>query len=692
LKNCIPVIFFLILGIPYSKALDAPAIECITINAAGEATIVWDQIADPGGQFVSYELRRTTNFGGIPQTVTTINNIGTTSFVDLNANANAIPVCYTLVTNFNDGSPQSTVGETVCGINLIVTQSVPVGQAIIHWNQPWQNNPPNAGNFLCRLYMEYPAGTWTQIFQGDYSQLSYFHEVSTCSEFLNFRIELEIPGGCTFVSNLEGDNFQDNTYPVTPIIYSVQVDSTSNLATVQWLPSISPDTYGYIVYQCVGAQTLLLDTVWGINTNDYTFLNSVAGTLNNEAFVVAAFDSCFAGNPPTPNTSPTSNVCHRSIFLTTSWFPCETDVTLSWNPFNGWTNGIDFYEVWVQINGTAPQLLATLPSSAVAYIHENIQDGLLYKYFVKAHSLGETWTSLSNGATLNAQSFIPPAHVYLSTSTVLDDKTIEVKVNMAATGSEYTFFLERTRTGSQNVTDVDFQQHINVTDFVFTDNTVQTDVYSYQYRISYENQCGNKLGETNAGKTILAQGIANSVNASNTLTWSAYSEWDGNVQEYRIHRSVDGSGFSPVGSVPSTQLFFQDDVYSLEYSKGEFCYIIEAIENLNSFGFAESSKSNEICVTQEPLIWIPSAFTANGLNPIFKPVIRYADYDRYTLAIFDIWGTEIFRSNDFNVGWNGEVNGTMSKEGLYMYYIGVGDGFGSLIQRRGSVMLLVDGN
>lgn len=692
LKNYFSSILFCFSVISGAFALDAPQIECITVNAAGHATVTWNQIPDPGGQFVSYELRRTANFGGVSQSVTTINSINTTSFTDVNADANNISVCYFLVTEFNNGSNQTTTGTTVCALNLIVTQSVPLGQAVILWNQPWQAPPAESDLFIYRLYMEYPVGTWAIISEGDYDQLSYFHEVTVCSEFLNFRIELEVPGSCNFVSNLEGDVFEDNTYPVTPVITTVEVDSTSNLASVQWLPSISPDTFGYIIYSCSGAQTLILDTLWGINSTAFVYPQSVAGISGNEGYLVAAFDSCFSGNPPTPNTSPTSNICHRSIWLDVSWFPCQTTVSLTWNPYNGWPGGIDFFEIWVQSNGNAPELLDTVSGTTFNYEHTNISDGTLYKYFVKAHALALPYTSLSNGVALNATSSFLPAYVYLSTATITSNQSSEVKIAMEATASLFTFYLERIRQNSDNVVSVDFKQEINVTDFNFIDSEIDAKTYSYTYQVSFENACGDIVGTTNVGKTILAKGIANSVLMSNTLTWSAYSDWDGGIREYVIHRSIDGAPFEIVGSTPPSQLFYQDDVFDLIFTKGEFCYIIEAIENQNSFGFSEGSKSNEICVTQEPKIWIPSAFTANGLNPVFKPVVRFADFDRYTLAIYDIWGSEIFRSDDLNIGWNGEVNGKMSKEGVYMYYMGVGNGNGALIERRGPVTLLVDGN
>jgi hypothetical protein len=691
LKRYFFVLFVVIFGTQRSQALNAPEITCVTVNALGVPTLNWNPVADPGGVFEAYVIQRSLTFGGVYLNIATINDINVSSYTDVLSDINALSACYRIVTEYtsNGVTTQSASGLPTCALKLFVAQSLPIGQAIVNWNQPWENAPTGSENMTFRLYMEYPAGIWTLISSLPYSQMSHLHEVNTCGDFLNFRVELEIPGSCSFVSNLDGDFFQDTTYPVTPIITSVQVDSTSNLATIQWLPSSSSDTFGYIIYQCLGAQTVILDTLWGYNNTFYEYQLSVAGTLNNESFLVAAFDGCFTGNPPTPNTSPTSPTCHRSIFLQTSWFPCQTTIDLTWNPPSGWVQGIDSFEIWVKTNGNAPELIATVAGNVFAFTHENITDGNQYKYYVKALATGQTWSSLSNGVTVTAVSSVPPAYVYLASASVTGPNSAEMRVSMAPTGSTFTFYLERQRVGSGIVKTVDVQQYLNESTFSFVDTDLETGVHSYQYRIDFENICGDLVGSTNIGQTILLGGTANT-EFFNTLEWSAYKEWSGLVVEYRIHRSIDGGNFEVIATVSGSQFFFQDNVYELPFTKGEFCYTIEAVEGINDFGFAESAMSNTLCLTQEPKIWIPSAFTANGLNPIFKPVFSFADYDRYVFSIIDRWGTEIFRSNDPEIGWDGKVNGSMSPEGIYHYHMAIGDGNGALIARQGAVMLIVE--
>lgn len=89
----------------------------------------------------------------------------------------------------------------------------------------------------------------------------------------------------------------------------------------------------------------------------------------------------------------------------------------------------------------------------------------------------------------------------------------------------------------------------------------------------------------------------------------------------------------------------------------------------DSFG-CEGSVSKYIKVYPENSIYIPNAFSPNnsGLNDYFKPVgVVYPK--TYLFQIFDRWGSEIFRTNEPNEGWDGTYNLSDMPEGVYMYRI-----------------------
>ena len=54
-----------------------------------------------------------------------------------------------------------------------------------------------------------------------------------------------------------------------------------------------------------------------------------------------------------------------------------------------------------------------------------------------------------------------------------------------------------------------------------------------------------------------------------------------------------------------------DDVSDMLNAPGLFCYRIEAVPNGNGDS-SDKAASNWVCLTEEPLVWIPTAFSPNG--------------------------------------------------------------------------------
>jgi gliding motility-associated-like protein len=160
--------------------------------------------------------------------------------------------------------------------------------------------------------------------------------------------------------------------------------------------------------------------------------------------------------------------------------------------------------------------------------------------------------------------------------------------------------------------------------------------------------------------------------------------------EYLVLRSVDGGTETQAYSANSTNLAFSDDLEPFLSSKGQFCYRIQANSEPISYFPNEtfSSYSNEKCLDQEPLIWIPNAMMIHGENNLFFPVISFADTSIYTLNIFSRWGDYVFETDKLSDKWDGQMNGDYVHENAYVYYITVKDGRGVLHERRGLITVL----
>ena len=145
----------------------------------------------------------------------------------------------------------------------------------------------------------------------------------------------------------------------------------------------------------------------------------------------------------------------------------------------------------------------------------------------------------------------------------------------------------------------------------------------------------------------------------------------------------------PLNSLPWFETYAEDYVGDLLEEPGDFCYTIVAIEN-GAIDGVTGSKSNRICLTENPLIWIPTAFTPNGddLNDMFPwtPGNDNLGFvsdsipssgSVFELTVISRWGDTIFESNDVNDCWNGtSSNGNNVPDGAYTAIVKVLDGSG----------------
>jgi gliding motility-associated-like protein len=144
-----------------------------------------------------------------------------------------------------------------------------------------------------------------------------------------------------------------------------------------------------------------------------------------------------------------------------------------------------------------------------------------------------------------------------------------------------------------------------------------------------------------------------------------------------------------LATVPGSVTFLEDDVSQLLFSEGEFCYLVRAIEEDNGYSLPGSADSNERCLTQEPVIWVPNAFLINGFNNTFQPVISFADFDNYRLQVYSRWGDVVFETFDIEEAWDGVYRDELVPEGLYAWFVSVTDGSGRIYEKRGTVFMMV---
>ena len=194
---------------------------------------------------------------------------------------------------------------------------------------------------------------------------------------------------------------------------------------------------------------------------------------------------------------------------------------------------------------------------------------------------------------------------------------------------------------------------------------------------------------------------------NNSINWNRYEGFDGGVNRYEVYRTMNGVfSESPVATLineddnneyysfeeqlDSLNANIQSDLLS-DYTNGAICYKVVAFENnQNQYGFIDSSFSNVFCLNYRPLVFIPNAFTPEGQNPTFIPVITNVSENNYSLTIVNRWGQEFFQTNDVLEGWDGTVSLTNREapNDIYVYLLEFEDQNGNKYFKKGMVSLL----
>jgi gliding motility-associated-like protein len=657
----------------------SPDLHCLAVDAAGGVTLTWDQPLDTGGTFNSYHIYSSANPNGPFTVVDSVFNYNQLSYTHAAVNANTGPVYYYVQTRSGCGTLLPPT-DTLSTIYLQVVNNNNL-TATLNWNNI-SNPPPQTQFGWFRIYKEYPTGVWTLI--DSTQQLTYTDSIPYCNITVNYRIEIGDSLGCVSVSNIDGILVQDVTVPNVPLLDSVSVNAAGN-AVLGWQPSTSTDVTAYIVFQYINGLWTAIDTVFGYNNTSYTN-NTSNADQQSELYVVAAVDSC-------SNVTVFSSQ-HRTLFVSASLDICNAASLLSWNSYSNMPGGVAGYTIWFSENGGPLQLAGNVGATDTTFTHTGLTQFSTYCYYIQAVDITGQITSTSQEECLFANVPQLPVFEYLRVATVNAPNTVEVRayVDVAADISSYAVYRSETQLGPWLL--IGSQPFSAAAQISFTDNTAETSLKSYWYKMVATDSCGAEAYTSNLGRTILLQASANN-EITNTLIWNDYEGWASPVLGYNIYRMVDGvPDPASVASVPFTGAgvyTYTDVVDAFIPMRGRFSYYIEAVETpVNVFGFADTSYSNVAEVAQKPLVFVPNAFTpnGNGINDLFMPSTGFVDVSHYEFAIFNRWGELLYKTNTKTEGWDGRFAGDKCMPGVYVWTLTFRTAEGEFIDQKGTVTLI----
>lgn len=677
-------------------AVDPPSLRCVEVDENGDVTIVWQLPINNFGQFREYEIYVASNPAGPFTQLTSINVWGTNFYQHVGAGMpGAGQLYYYIISRFDDGTLQSSApSDTVSPMLVSLTKYSVDLSGQLFWN-PIRDPKITTNNQNFEVYRRLRLygnqwDSWIRIGLSDFQNRLYNDSVSICDGAVEYKIETVDQLGCRSRSNLVRDTLFDLTPPDAPIIDSVSVDNVNGQVKIAWTPSPSPDVTGYIITRGQFPNTTIVDTASGRFANAYIDDDNSLDYFSNPLFYqVAAIDSC--GNVrPAPKE-------HGTINLQTSKDFCEREIILSWNNYDGWPSVLR-YTVFVREDSGPYQLLADLDGNTRTFSHEGIDATKVYCYIVVAQSNGTSspFYSTSNLVCASFPTIEAPQFEYIRSVSVLSDDSIRIKAFLDTSVSEKAvqyYLLGRSFDREGPFVTIDtLRLDSSVYDLTYVDGGVFADQFPYSYVIDAIDECDQVIKRSNVGRTIHIAARGSKYAFENELDWTPYVDWLDyglGVQQYNVHLGLnDEFTGEPIGTVNPTTFKFFDAINQEVQFASKFCYYVEAIEEgPNLFNFKDTSRSNKICLSYDPDVYIPNVFTPNkdSRNEFWKPILPYINPEEYECDVYDRWGSKIFTiDEDSFEGFPGEdSNGKPYPVGVYVFHLRAFAESGSFIERKG---------
>ena len=659
----------------------SPEILCLQVHDDGSVTIQWESFNTSADK---YEIFYQPHPDSIWRIVGT--QISNNQFVEFNhvlSNANDRYRSYFITAVF----PTYTDTSTVCRTMHLNADNTQPEKAYLTWNNISGTNPPGSEqnyNIYMSIYRNGIAGNWKLLGSEQNPHYNYDVENGLCDDSLNFKIELKNTiSNCTSVSNISGNWFSEDIHPTKPIFDSVSVISNNDVI-LGWTASASVDAAGTIYYNNSTGVNLPIDTIFP-NTTTF-FIDTKNSPCNNPyGYAISAIDSC---GKSSPSTEP--YILKPIVINNIESDLCSSTISVNWEPYINPVVPIDKYRVWAVVNSKDTIIAGEVDGNTTSFIHDNVLQNTQYTYFIRAYFGNYTSTSCSKSIT--TFSYILPQNLYFANSTVLEDNSIDLSLDIDLNPINCTWEIYRSDTNSSNLELLKTYTRDQVSSSLLEYNDIEangSDGYYFYNAIVYDS-CGNESIISNLIKTMYLSGELPAENIIK-LTWNEFEGWDAGVKRYYIYRMSDNIiPQNPIDSIDSQTTDYTDDISNVDLSTTEFTYWITAVENVgNIYGYCEKSNSNRVKFVRETELYMPNAFKPDGTNNrVFAPVVAGYVGSDFLMQIFSRWGQMIFESYSPYTGWDGTTGGNPCPAGTYVYNLSYKNSKYETKKYKGTVMLL----
>jgi gliding motility-associated-like protein len=512
----------------------------------------------------------------------------------------------------------------------------------------------------------------------DPNQTFYFHDDSGTADWHYY---LESDFDCPGETVLQSDTL-DNLAPMPASLQSVSVDGDNVI--VSWAPSPSPEVVGYIVSREVqGIGTMPLDTVF--NANSYTDTEA-SPTEQVETYFVEAIDAC-------GNKSLVAGP-HRTILPEiTAVDSCERTISMSWNAYEGWSEGVEAYTVFVTPENQAQQEAGIVSGGQTNFTYsDEVNDGQEYCFQVVANRSSDGIEAVSSTVCVDAM-VIQAVNLFAAVNATVDNGTIQFDWLWNANAAINSYQIFRQAIGSDVVGIIEDVSPVPnpSMDNTFTDQNADPNSSGYRYQVAVTDECGVAT-TSNTVSTIFLE--ADAFSGVNDLQWTPYENDLAVVNNYNVFRLSSSGSPVNIGTFDANTLLAADKVDLSDPDQSQACYYVEAEATVtvnDSIVRTVLSRSNTACAQQIARVYVPSAFSPNddGRNDSFRPYLQFGTPAAYEMTIYDRWGGQVFQTTDFSEGWDGfSSEGERVPIGPYAFYIRIEQSDGTVLEESGEVALL----
>lgn len=425
------------------------------------------------------------------------------------------------------------------------------------------------------------------------------------------------------------------------VLDSVSFDVNTQQIIAGWKSNGESDLMGYRLFRYSGGVNDSLG-----ETAD-TFYTVSPGLSDVFDVTIAAFDSC--------TTFSMISGSHRPAILSTSIDTCLNEISLNWSRYRGWVN-IDSQQVIVQRNGADFQRFTSLPGADNSFIFTNFALGDTLCFLIRSYTEQGTISSSSNISCIETRERYIPTYTYMKQVTVENDEYIAARWSISGTEDLKEFNIYRSIDASNYSSLGNLAIVQGQLDYEFLDNNTDVEQSSYSYYVSPTNVCDQEVDSSNQAKSILLK-------LDNSLQFNTYSQWDGGVSNYDIE-------WSELNSSTWNLLQTQVNNASVNITDSSLCYRVRAIENINSYGYAESSTSNAVCIEPSLKVFMPNTMVLSGKNNRFLILGEGIDHQNSYYEIYNRWGEMLVQFNT-DRAWYGEYKGDPVLPGVYVYVVKV---------------------